>query len=159
MEDVRSLLSGLPTDLPEFYKRMMENIPKEDRPILIRMLELVLCSEYSDGITFSAFCLAMDLLQRSPLAKKEVSLKPADDDRRQREVERRIRACSGGLLEVAQSHDGSRVQFVHQTVKSFIGDAQNSSMLDGKSTRDMAVAGMEWMMRLMILLIAQMDST
>jgi len=159
MEDVRSLLSGLPTDLPEFYKRMMENIPKEDRPILIGMLELVLCSEYSNGIKFSVFCLAMDLLQRSPLAKKEVSLEPADDYRRQREVERRIRACSGGLLEVAQSPDGSRVQFVHQTVKSFIGDAQNSSMLDGKSTRDMAVAGMEWMMRLMILLIAQMDST
>ena len=159
MEDVRSLLSSLPTDLPEFYKRMMENIPKEDRPILIGMLELVLCSEYSNGIKFSVFCLAMDLLQRSPLAKKEVSLEPADDYRRQREVERRIRACSGGLLEVAQSPDGSRVQFVHQTVKSFIGDAQNSSMLDGKSTRDMAVAGMEWMMRLMILLIAQMDST
>jgi hypothetical protein len=160
IEDVRSLLSGLPTDLPEFYKRMMEKIPKEDRPILMGMLELVLCSEYEDGgIQFPAFCLAMDLLQRSSLATAEVSLKPAADDRRQREVERRIRACSGGLLEVAQSLDGSRVQFVHQTVKSFIGDAQNSSMLNGKSTRDMAIAGIERMMRLIIVLIAQMDST
>ena len=161
MEDVRSLLSGLPTDLPEFYKRMMENIPGEDRPILMGMLELVLCSEYQVGevMEFPAFCLAMDLLQKSRLAKKEVSLNPPDDDRRQREVERRIRACSGGLLEVAQSPGGSRVQFVHQTVKSFIGDAQNSSMLNGKSTRDMAIAGMERMMRLTVLLIAHMDST
>lgn len=160
MEDVRSLLSGLPTDLPEFYKRMMENIPKEDRPILIGMLELVLCSEYAEGqLGFPTFCLAVDLMQRSPLAKKEVSLKPVDDNRRQREVERRIRACSGGLLEVAQSNEESRVQFVHQTVKSFIGDAQNSTMLNGKSTRDMAVAGIERMMRLVVLLISQMDST
>jgi hypothetical protein len=159
MEDVRSLLSSLPTDLPEFYKRMMENIPKEDWLILMGMLELVLCSEYAIDMNFPEICLAMDLLQRSPLAKREISLKPADDDRRQREVERRIRACSGGLLEVARSPEGSRVQFVHQTVKSFIGDAQNSSMLNGKSTRDMAIAGIERMMRLMIVLIAQMDST
>jgi hypothetical protein len=157
MEDVRSLISGLPTDLPDFYKRMMENVPKEDQHILVGMLELVLCSDYcNDGIKFPAFCLAMCLLQRSPLATEKVGLKPADDDRRQHEVERRIRACSGGLLEVVH---GSRVQFVHQTVKSFIGDAQNSSMLNGKSTRDMAIAGMERMMRLMIVLIAQMDST
>jgi hypothetical protein len=98
-------------------------------------------------------------MQRSPLATKEVSFKAADDDRRQREMERRIRACSGGLLEVAQSEDGSRVQFVHQTAKSFIGDPQNSSLLNGKSTRDIAVAGIERMMRLAILLITQMGST
>jgi hypothetical protein len=160
IEDVRSLLSGLPTDLPEFYKRMMENVHKEDRPILMCMLELVLSFEYAKGETrFPAFCLAVELMQGSPLATKEVSLKADEDDRRQRDVERRIRACSGGLLEVAQSQEGSRVQFVHQTVKSFIGDAQNSSLLNGKSTRDMAVAGIERMMRLMILLIAQMDST
>ena len=161
IEDVRSLLSGLPTDLPEFYKRMMENVSKEDRPILMGMLELVLCFEYgvNDEIQFPPFCLAVELMQRRPLATKEVSLKAADDDRRQREVERRIRACSGGLLEVAQPQEGSRVQFVHQTVKSFIGDAQNSSLLNGKSTRDMAVAGIKRMMGLMILLIAQMDST
>ena len=160
IEDVRSLLSDLPTNLPEFYKRMVENIPKEDQPILMGMLELVLCSDYAlQGIRFPAFCLAMDLLQRNPLAKKEVSLKPADDDRRQREVERRIRACSGGILEIAQSRDESRVQFVHQTVKSFIGDAQNSAMFNGKSTRDIAVAGMQRMMRLATLLTAQMDST
>jgi hypothetical protein len=161
IEDVRSLLSGLPTDLPKFYKRMMENVPKEDRPILMGMLELVLCFEYQDFLPtqFLAFCLAVELMQRSPLAIKEVSLKAADDERRQREVERRIRACSGGLLEVAQSKGGSRVQFVHQTVKSFIGDPQNSSLLNGKSTRDIAVAGIERMMRLAILLITQMDST
>lgn len=156
MEDVRSLLSGLPTDLPKFYKRMMENIPKDDQHILMGMLELVLCSDYeTGGIHFPLFCLAVELFQRDPLATEEVSLKPADDERRKREVERRIRACSGGLLEVA----GSRVQFVHQTVKSFIGDAQNSFMLNGKSTQEMAVAGMERMMRLLILLITQMDST
>jgi hypothetical protein len=48
---------------------------------------------------------------------------------------------------------------VHQTVKSFIGDPQNSSLLNGKSTRDLAVAGIERMMRLVILLITQMGST
>ncbi|KAE8446926.1 hypothetical protein EG329_011557 [Mollisiaceae sp. DMI_Dod_QoI] len=160
MEDVRSLLSSLPTDLPEFYKRMIENLPKEDRPILMGMLELVLCSEYQErGIKFPAFCLAIDLLQRSPSVENEISLKPADDQRRQREVERRIRACSGGLLEVAGPRIAFRVQFVHQTVKSFIGDAQSSSILNGKSTRDMAIRGMERMMRLIIALIPQMDST
>lgn len=161
MENVLSLLSALPTNLPEFYKRMMENIPNEDRPILTGMLELVLCGEYVDDghIEFDTFCLAIELLQRSPLAAKEISLEAADNDRRQREVERRIRACSGGLLEVSQSKNVSRVQFVHQTVKSFIGDAQNSSMLNGKSTQDMAIAGIEQMMRLMILLLAHMDST
>lgn len=161
IEDVRSLLSGLPTDLPEFYKRMMENVPKEDRPILMGILELVLCFEYETHTesAFLQFFLAVELMQRSPLATKEVSLKADDDARRRGEVERRIRACSGGLLEVTQSQEGSRVQFVHQTVKSFIGDPQNRSLLSGKSTRDIAVAGIERMMRLMILLIAQMDST
>jgi hypothetical protein len=160
IEDVRSLLSDLPTDLPEFYKRMVENIPKEDQPILMGMLELVLCSDYRHiGLNFAAFCLAVDLLQGSHSATKEVSLKPADDDRRQREVERRIRACSGGILEIAQSRNESRVQFVHQTVKSFIGDAQNSAMFNGKSTQDIAVAGMQRMMRLATLLTAHMDST
>jgi hypothetical protein len=161
IEDVRSLLSGLPTDLPEFYERMMENVSKEDRPTLMGMLELVLCFEYEsrEGPKFLLFCLAVELMQRSPLATKGVSLKAADDARRRAEVERRIRACSGGLLEVTQSREESRVQFVHQTVKSFIGDPKNSSLLNGKSTRDIAVAGIERMMRLMILLIAQMDST
>jgi ATPase family associated with various cellular activities (AAA) len=159
MEAVRSLISNLPTDMPEFYKRMMENIPREDQPVFVGLLELLLCSEYADGgIAFPAFCLAIDLLQRSPSAKY-VSLKPADDDRRQREVERRIKRASGGLLDVAQLAVGSRVQFVHQTVKLFIDDTRNSSLLNGKSTRGLAIAGIERMMRLMIVLIMQMDST
>jgi hypothetical protein len=160
MEDVRSLLSGLPTDLPEFYKRMIVNIPKEDRPILIGMLELTLCSDYRpESVPLPAFCLAVDLLQRSPSTLKDFSLKHGDDNRRQHEVERRIRACSGGLLEIAQSHNESHVQFVHPTVRSFIEDARSSSMFNGKSTQDIAMAGIDRMMRLMILLTAQMDST
>jgi hypothetical protein len=82
-------------------------------------------------------------------------LTSTDDSRRRSEVERRIRACSGGLLEVT----GTRVQFTHQTVKSFIGDPQNSALFNGLSTRDMALSGVHRMMRLMIRLLGQMDST
>ena len=148
---------------------MVGNIAEENHAVLICMLELVLCSEY-DEVNFTAFCLAVDLFQRSSSATKEISLEPADDSRRRHEVERRIRACSGGLLEIAylpkigvyssdNGDDKARVQFVHQTVKSFIGDPKNSAIFDGKLPKDMAVAGIQRMMRLMTLLIAHMGST
>lgn len=156
MESIQALLSKLPNDLPKFYVRMVENVSKEDRPILICMLELVLCSDY-DELTFNLeqFSLVMDLFQRGPSATEKVSLTSADDARRLSEVERSIRACSGGLLEVTDT----RVQFTHQTIKSFIGDPQNSALFNGLSTRDMALSGVRRMMRLMIQLIGQMDST
>lgn len=156
MESIQALLSKLPNDLPEFYVRMVEKVSEEDRPILICILELVLCSDYrAVGINLSQFSLVMDLLQRGSSATEKVGLTFADDARRRSEVERRIRACSGGLLEVTSS----RVQFTHQTVKSFIGDPKSSALFNGLSTRDMALSGVQRMMRLMIRLTGQMNST
>jgi hypothetical protein len=99
--------------------------------------------------------LAVDILRSEPSETTEIGLKRVDEDRRVEEVERRIRSCSGGLLEVAKG----RVQFVHQTVKSFIADPQNSGSLNGRSMQDIALAGMQQMMRLATLLTAHMEFT
>lgn len=152
-----SLVSKLPTDLPNFYKRMVKQIVLEDRPVFFAMFELALSSDYLMGLDkLEAFCLVIDLLgKEDTVTAKDVSLAPADDARRLHDVGRRIRACSGGLLEISVS----RVQFVHQTVKSFIQDEKNSDLFDGKSTRDMALAGLERRMLLVNLLVGKMDST
>ena len=156
MEKIQALLSRLPPELPKFYARMVESVSEEDRPILICMLELVLCSDYrEENLNLQQFFLIVDLFQRGSSLTEKVGLTSADDVRRRSEVERRIRACSGGLLEVTDT----RVQFVHQTVKSFIGDPQNNVLFNGRSTRDMTLSGVHQMMRLMVRLIGQMDST
>jgi hypothetical protein len=155
IEYVQSLLGDLPNDLPEYYKRMVENVPMDDRPTLMGMFELVLCSDYrASGINLIKFSLAIHLLQESTSIAKDISLTPANDQRRIRELERRIKACSGGLLEVTND----RVQFAHQTVKSFISDMKESSIFNGKTTQDMVLGGMERMMRLATQLIGHMGS-
>jgi hypothetical protein len=158
IEEARTKLSELPTHLPDFYDRMLKQIHADDRPVLMAMLELVLCFDYVelDPEQLKYFCLVIDIMQRKePVTPKDISLTPTEDERRSREVARRIRACSGGLLEISSSH---RVQFVHQTVKSFIQNEQNRASFDGKSTRDMALSGMRRMMHLSTLLIGKMDS-
>jgi hypothetical protein len=159
VEEARTKLSELPTGLPAFYERMVRQIHEDDKPVLMAMLELVLCFDYNNlkpGILLKYFCLGIDVMQRKDLATpQDIHLTPAEDERRRREVERRIKACSGGLLEISST---GRVQFVHQTAKSFVQDVQDLAIFDGKSTRTMALAGMERMMRLFILLVKKMDS-
>jgi hypothetical protein len=137
---------------------MVEQIHVEDRPVFMAMLELVLCFDYNSSANMlEHFCLAIDIQQkRGRVTPKDINLTPAEDKRRQHEMEKRIKACSGGLLEISSKR---RVQFVHQTVKSFIQDPQNSTIFDGKSTQDMALAGMRRMMRVTTLLVGKMDST
>jgi hypothetical protein len=159
VEEARTKLSKLPTGLPAFYERMVRQIDVENRPILMAMLELVLCFDYSDDTPkddLRFFCLAIDLVQRKgPVAPQDISLTRAEDERRQRWVERRIKACSGGLLEISSR---GRVQFIHQTAKSFIQEVRDLPLFDGKSTRAMALDGIERMMRLFTLVAKKMDS-
>ncbi|KAH6641057.1 hypothetical protein F5144DRAFT_599720 [Chaetomium tenue] len=159
IEEARIKLSELPTGLPSFYERMLKQIHADDKPVFMAMLELVLCSDYAVGseLVFDQyFGLAIEIAQRKGLVTpQDISLAPAENKRRWRDVERRIKACSGGLLEISWQ---DRPQFIHQTAKSFVQDAQDLAIFDGKSTRDMALGGVQRMMRLSTLVVEKMDS-
>jgi NACHT domain len=160
VENALSLLSNLPMHLPLFYEQMAKKISADNWPVFMALLELVLWLDYvnrEDLNAVTAFYLAIEILQKKDQVKpRDISLTKDDDERRRSEMERRIKACSGGLIEITST---SRIQFVHQTVKSFIQDPQNRAIFNGKSTRDIVLAGTQRIMRLDILLLGKMDST
>jgi hypothetical protein len=122
------------------------------------VIELVLASGLKE-ISLRVFCLAVDFVGPDSCLPKDLSLAPAEDKKRCKEMQRRIKASSGGLLEAPSSDPSSNVQFVHQTAKSFVQDFQDRALFDGKTAMDLIVGGIERVMRLVILLLGQMDAT
>jgi hypothetical protein len=127
------------------------------------VIELTLASGLNgsghNGLSLPLFCLAVDLLRPDSCLPKDLSLAPAETEKRCKEMQRRIKASSGGLLEVPSSSPSSHVQFVHQTAKSFVQDATDRTPFDGKTSMDLVFNGIERAMRLHILLLGQMDAT
>jgi hypothetical protein len=147
-----SLLSDLPDELPQFYERMLKNIPTRDRATGLSMISLVLSSEYR-GLLTSELSLAVDFIYKDRSIPKAITWKL--DDKRHDELERRIKACSGGLLEITKS---KVVQFVHQTAKSYVQDSKNRAMFDGRSAKELTLAALQQRMRLIIQLLGHSDT-
>ncbi|KAH6887430.1 hypothetical protein B0T10DRAFT_538906 [Thelonectria olida] len=156
IEDLLKLVSDLPEELPAFYDRMFSKVTKRNRRASLVMIELVLASEYKP-ILLEEFSLATSLALSGGLPA-DIKSSPVEEDTRRDEMIRRIKACSGGLLEVVGDGANSHVQFIHQTVKSFVERAQNRESFGGKSASDLAFGGLERAMWLTCCVIRQRTS-
>jgi len=155
ISNLASLLSDLPDELPLFYQRMLSKIPSRDHEAAICMFELVMSPMYGK-LGLPAFSLAVDLLHPGSCLPKDLRLDEEETTRRCEEIQRRVKACSGGLLDVPGTNPECQVQFVHQTAKTFVRYCQDRSPFDGKSATDLAVGGLEREIRLVIQLFGHM---
>ncbi|EFX03482.1 hypothetical protein CMQ_410 [Grosmannia clavigera kw1407] len=158
ISDLVALMGDLPDELPLFYERILSNIPQRDHAMSLCMFELVL-SPLSHRLSLSDFSLAVELIHSTSTLPQDVDLESAGDRKRCDLVQRRVRACSGGLLDVTLMTSVLQVQFIHQTAQSFVRDAENRAWFDGKSASDLALAGAERIMRLVVQLLGHTDKT
>ncbi|KAI9155556.1 Vegetative incompatibility protein [Paramyrothecium foliicola] len=158
-----SLLSDLPDELPNFYHRMLGKVSDRDHETMMIMLALA-TSPFATALTLDEFFLALDLLPPGSDLPEPLKLVQTKDKVRFEEMRRRVKAYSGGLLEVPEPDedlDGRniRVQFIHQTAKSFVQSFGNGVWLDGKTASDISFNGAERIMTLLIQLLRYMDKT
>jgi hypothetical protein len=182
-EPIRGLverLSELPDELPGFYQRMLSNVLERNHMVAVSLFELVLAAE-CHRISISEICLALDLTLPGAKLPDELNLDTEADRKRITALQRRVKAYSGGLLEMpsdARYYSGSgnadglddvwgpdeyvgrpSVQFIHQTAKTFVENTKDRAWFGGKSAVDLAQSGLERLARLHIQLIKHMDVT
>jgi hypothetical protein len=147
-----SLLSDLPDELPQFYERMLKSVPARERSTGLSMIGLILSSEY-ENMSTSELSLVVEFIHKDRSIPKGLAWEL--DGKRYDELERRIKACSGGLLEMTKSNT---VQFLHQTAKSYVHDSENRAMFDGRSAKELTLAALQQRMKLVIQLLGHSDT-
>ena len=104
--DLINRLSELPDELPDFYQRMLSSVSERNHVVAVSLFELVLASECRE-ISTSEVCLALDLIRPGSKLPDGLNLDTNANKQRISELRRRVKAYSGGLLEIASSGAGS----------------------------------------------------
>ncbi|KAF5005542.1 hypothetical protein FDECE_8035 [Fusarium decemcellulare] len=146
-ESIQSLLGlvcDMPDELPEFYERIMSKVSRRNKATSLAMIEMTLASKYKP-INLEDFALAVNLDPKGVLPE-DYEFSPSERKTRRDEIVRRVKACSGGLLEVVGHEENAYVEFTHQTVFSFF--TTNRELLGDRSAEDLVCDGLERMLKL-----------
>ena len=118
MEELMSLLSTIPTELGELYKRALRRSSRGSLEALTRnrieayvMFQIAGCAR--EPFSLHDFLAATHFLTDGRGTYPELQRISYE------QMERRLNSRSAGLLEVSRKGNGS-VQFIHQTVKEFL---------------------------------------
>jgi hypothetical protein len=145
--ELLGILASFPKELEDLYRQLVQRIPKEFRLESYAMLEIVLRSgkpmrphdfwlavECAPCQTLEACVAKIPMKAYLPASDWAKALKdlhparyeslyissdaePSEESRRQR----RLKSRCGGLIELVPSSEGQVLQFMHQTVKDFVG--------------------------------------
>ena len=118
IEVIDEELKQIPKDLNELYTELIQNIPPEDKPDALKLIEWV-CFAFRP-LTLDVIHLAMALEIDGPKDYESYdrrAKKFASDDE---SLKRRVTTLSCGLIEIQESGDRLIAQFIHQSVQDFL---------------------------------------
>lgn len=138
LEDLQQLLSSLPTELNEYYRGIIQRIPKAHRWTTYMLLEMVCRGLVS--LTLDELMLNLNRLNQPPSRKvgQGASLKQKLQQHRSPIEDKRefIATYGGGLVEISLPlSDSSQVQLLHQTAQDFIADPGFQELVLGSRAR------------------------
>jgi hypothetical protein len=120
-EDFEELLRSIPGNLDDFYARMLERIPQNNRLEAFVFLEIVYRSPRL--LNVQQLCLAAECAKSNDfktckylIQEKETSLRSPGDAQ-----QRLLNFCAGLLECVETKGEEPYVQFIHRTAKDFVG--------------------------------------
>lgn len=125
LHELMAIVDTVPAELGDFYSSIIDRIPQKYRLESYVMTETLVCSEIQ--LTLAIFartvdCALCQTVQESLQRMKTGPLSIASPD----EARRRIQSRCGGLVELIDSSNGGgkpyMVQFMHQTVKDYVGN-------------------------------------
>ena len=114
--ELRRRLSAIPSDLSDFFKRIMWKINKDYYSEAVTIFNVVLCA--MRPLTLAEFRYAMAFGSVHGFASQSDMQNSEDIVQNDHEMEKRIRSRSGGLVELESSRH--TIQFIHQTVIDFL---------------------------------------
>ncbi|KAK5077127.1 hypothetical protein LTR51_002814 [Lithohypha guttulata] len=146
---LNTLLECIPNDLNEFYLRILDRIPQKYKEDALIMLDIVRC--VLQPLNAEAFYDTFRNAQSEKLATFEFcNMSVGLLDR----LERLLRSRTGGLLELVEIEsqkydigrdvDVYRVQFIHQTVKTFVQQSNTRLRLHKRAS---STTGFEYYLR------------
>jgi hypothetical protein len=164
-EELLDRLFLLPNDLEPFYKHLLEKIPREIRPKMWMILQLIFCNANRQRpLTLAEISLAVKLPEGSEIWQAQPPLSPSDDLRRCQQLIVSLDTCLGAFVELDRfKYNGSRVEapkwvfkpltngeyeltmstlrFSHKTAKDFILTSAASEVFESDVSVDYGLAG------------------
>lgn len=126
MEELKTLLSTIPTELGEVYTRALRRSSRSSLQALTRNRNEAYVMFQIASCAFEPFVLHEFLASALFLTGNDYY--PEIQRLSEEQMERRLNSRSAGLLEVAKSGTGL-VQFIHQTVKEFMITGMGGSVI------------------------------
>ena len=143
ISQLRNMLSAMPEELKDLYRRALCKVKPEYELESYVMAQIVLCAQNPQ--TLKSLFLATDIaLQR------EVELMS------QATMERRLGSRCGGLLE--ETSTSGQIQFLHQTVKTFFTDRHHATSMFRHSEDSPAEGGSYYMLKYCIYIATRIPS-
>jgi len=128
LADLMKRLGTIPEDLERFLKQILESVDPFYHPRMARVLATSMAAKEPLPTLIYAFqedeCDNADYALNAPLSPIGLS----ELDSMAEMVRRRLEARCKGLLEI----NGERVEFLHRTVRDFLGTAQMTDFIDEK---------------------------
>jgi hypothetical protein len=127
---LHQVLDLLPSELDDFYSTIIERIPQSARWNSYVLFETVCRSE--TYLSPETLYLILILSQKDPTTVHE-NVEQAFEEHRQQcakgDLNGKIIALTGGLIEIDRTWNGPQVQFMHQTVQEFVEDPEFKVLL------------------------------
>jgi ankyrin repeat protein len=133
----REELKKIPSELGNVYQDILRNLSKEDRPKSLQLIQWICLAE--EPLSLDELRFAMGFDADAPHQSLRVWEDSMDYVKDGKQMERRVKALSGGLVEVVE-RAGHVTQFIHQSVKDYFmhGGLQR---LEEKSFKDSFIRG------------------
>jgi hypothetical protein len=176
-EELLDRLFLLPNDLEPFYKHLLEKIPREIRPKMWMILQLMFCNANRQApLTLAEISLAVKMPEGSEIWQVQPSLFPIDDLKRCQQLIISVETCLGAFVELDRfKYDEnsraevpkwvfepltiveyeltmSRLRFSHKTAKDFILSPAASEVFESDVSVDFGLAGHNRLCKLYTLL-------
>jgi hypothetical protein len=148
--DLRRKLRLLPKDLKDLYTHMILKVDEDYKEEAVNFFQLVNATQPLDDdsrqvkpLTILSLCLAKEPLEELPTTVKALQTSPEEMYRRCRDMSRRLKTRSGGLLEVqlrgAKPNNISpvmKIGYLHRTVREFVSTKEMIDILQAETDFD-----------------------
>lgn len=166
VEYIRSQLSATPTDLWEHFRGILSKVKDHHIPDMKRLLQVILAAERP--LSMEELVHVMALSSADPPRTLSGVWEVEAAEQRCQDMRRHMMLCCGGLVEVVETRRffyvgkfkklryglTTRVQFIHQSVKDYLGSARipkelaamlGSTGLEGNGHRLLLTACLRYM--------------
>lgn len=135
LEDLFRRVEGFPSDLGEFFQRILESVDPFYHAKMSTALQLTLTAQ--QPLQLPIYYFHERILTDPNFALTSPISQPSEEvaEQRCKIIEKRLRGWCKGLLEV-QKHNGLDVQFLHRTVRDFLLTPTMAAFLEAKAPVD-----------------------